>query len=91
MCQAGTNLSIVSNYMKRFIDKTNRQFNGDWQGENSTVYFQQSIVMARDGVDTMCFLSSALNVPKKKEFNQLRVNGSSYNGSHIKVAKYIVI
>ena len=32
--------------------------------------------MARDGVDAMWFLPSALNV-KVKEFNQARVNGGS--------------
>ena len=48
-----------------------------------------SIAMASNGVDTMCFLPSALNV-KVMKFKQARVNGES-NYDSLMVAKCLVI
>ena len=56
---------------------------------NPTVELKQSIAMASNGVDTMSFLPSALNV-KVMKFKQARVNGGS-NYDSLKVAKCLVI
>ena len=56
---------------------------------NPTVQLKQSIAMASNGVDTMWFLPSALNV-KVMKFKQARVNGGS-NYDSLKVAKCLVI